>query len=691
MVTHERQRRISPAQTYLRWAIKDVSLFRKPDTWLPLLVEFAPGLTLDDFRKSNHRFKDVIRIPEPFRDESFLPRDCKFCVFFVSLDRGKWFTTVRALLGKFRRVDIGPPVIIPSQFDASGEGALESGITSQAAADADGRRVVTVVIDEGIAFAHPRFRRKCVDAAGEPAECTRIEYIWVQDASGSIGSAAPGKEFTASDIDNAVNAARTAGKAEDSVYTDLGVLDMKVEGYKPLAHRQAHGTHVLDMASGYDLDDPHDPPPETRPIIAVEMPEASVGDPAGSTLKPHAAAGLVYALWRAHGLRRVGETLPVVANLSYGPHEGPHDGSSLFEFVVDFLTAFSQTVSVPMLPVFSAGNYRQSRVHANFQQAEGREQALQWRLQPCGLAPSFMEIYFESGPEVYLTLTPPGGAPFSISTTDVPNKLKKPMPSEPVQPYTLEFVDPGSALQSFVLAVGPTASDPWAEGVYRVVPSGIWKISILVKNSVDSKAVPFDAWIKRSDTPPSRRAKGRQSYFDDDAYQRFDSNTRPTEFDPVSSSSYVRRQNTLSGIATGREPYVIGGYRRGPDRKDLMPTIYTSEASDIPVPGRAILGVNWLAPADDAMTCLGTLGAGTRGAGRVAMNGTSVAAPQAVRYYVEKWAQTGVKPGPMPPAAVLDHVSPRVLADDQLLVAGVGLMRLKPPKGHRWKDRQYSE
>lgn len=667
-------------QTYLRWAIRDVSRFRNPDTWLPVLAEFAPGATLDEFRKRSD-FKDFIRIPEPFQDEEFLPRDFNYCVFFCSLALLKRSRRAIAdLLKMVNRADFGPPVTIPSLLNAPIADSCKEPKTTD---NATGQRVVTVVIDEGIAFAHPRFRRR--SGAGNSPECTRIEFIWVQDASGNISPLVLGKEFKASDIDNAVNAARNAGKAEESVYTDLGLLDMTAEGYKPLAHRQAHGTHVLDMASGFDVDAPQCPPLESRPIIAVEMPEASVGDPAGSTLKPHAAVGLVYALWRTLTLRRKDEVLPVVANLSYGPHEGPHDGSSVFEKFVDLLTTFSSLRSIPLLPIFSAGNYRQSRVHANFQldQTDSTKK-LQWRLQPCGLTPSFMEIYFKAGPVVHVTLTPPDGIPLSISTTDPSNTLMKPIPGTPKPSYTVEFLKNSGGLQSFVLAVGPTASDPWTEDVYSVVPSGNWMVEVLVRSSVDSTSVNFDAWIKRSDTPPGRRAKGRQSYFDDPNYQRFDLNTKPVEFDP-DLASYVRRENTLSGIATGREPYVIGGYRRGPDPLKQMPTIYTSEAIH-PKSGPA--RVNWLAPSDDGVACRGTLGAGTRAAGRLALNGTSVAAPQAVRYCVDTWMTTGVKPGPIPPAALLDPVSKDVPAADRLAVAGAGLMRFDQPEGHKWKERQ---
>ena len=63
------------------------------------------------------------------------------------------------------------------------------------------------------------------------------------------------------------------------------------------------------------------------------------------------------------------------------------------------------------------------------------------------------------------------------------------------------------------------------------------------------------------------------------------------------------------------------------------------------------------------------------------MNGTSVAAPQAARDCADRWLTKGI----------LEPVSNRVPAKDRLLVAGVGLMQLKPPEGHKWNDRQYSD
>ncbi|MDM0048192.1 S8 family serine peptidase [Variovorax sp. J22R115] len=697
MITHEVDSPDQPrpprtAQPYLNWALRSERAFLRSGKWLPLLVEFAQGWTVSLFRRAfvdEVDKDDSIRVPRLFGGGA-LPDEFKFCVILVREDAAALTRSAR-WNASILRAELGPPVTLDDVEELVDRSVSESEAAWSAersrvqcadpSMNPSDRRVVVAVLDEGIAFAHPRFARRWRPTSGPAQVFTRVEYVWVQDASGRIEPGTPGKEFTAARIDIAVHDAKAAGDAEDSVYRDpyLSVLDMEVEGYKPLARRQSHGTHVLDMASGYDLDEA----PTAKPIIAVEMPEISVGDPAGSTLTVHAAWGLVYVLWRARSLRQPGETLPVVANLSYGPHEGPHDGSSAFECFVDALTEFSRIISTPMRVVLAAGNYRQSRTHARFKVQAGTACDLAWRIQPCGLTPSFMEIYFPSScAPVSVTLISPDGTDFSISTDKVTSNVPVEPPSTatspPPPPYTMEYVNFGAALSSIVISLSPTAEDYWGSGS-PLVPSGIWTVRV----ELGSGEACFDAWIKRSDTPGGRRAKGRQSYFDDCRYLRFAPNGMPVEFD--AGESYVQRQNTLSGIATGRLTYVIGAYRRGPDRADLMPTLYSSEASVNLVPTRTTFGVNWSAPGDDAFSCPGTLGAGTRSGMRVSMNGTSVAAPQAVRYLADVWAQTGSDPGPIPPSSILDPVSSRVPPLDRSPVAGVGLMRLKPPSGHVWE------
>ena len=140
------------------------------------------------------------------------------------------------------------------------------------------RRVVIGVIDNGIAFAHERFR----NSGG-----TRIEHLWQQE----FPKPGPGTKITRAQI---IAELAAANGDEDQVYRRLGNLSYAADGYKPLARRRSHGTAVLDLAAGADPADDV----QNLPIIAVDMPDDAVGDPAGSTLRVNAYLGLVFIMKR---------------------------------------------------------------------------------------------------------------------------------------------------------------------------------------------------------------------------------------------------------------------------------------------------------------------------------------------------------------------------------------------------------
>ena len=84
------------------------------------------------------------------------------------------------------------------------------------------------------------------------------------------------------------------------------------------------------------------------------------GDPAGSTLAVQAAWGLILRTRSRYRLCQPKEVLPVVANISYGPHEGPHDGTAVFERFMDALCALADDSDTPLEIVLAAGNFRQT-------------------------------------------------------------------------------------------------------------------------------------------------------------------------------------------------------------------------------------------------------------------------------------------------------------------------------------------
>lgn len=677
-----------PAQPYLQWARATDFSYLRDEPWLPLLVEFNPselptvhGQTpLQVFASRTWLSKDPRTLDEEFvvpEVFSKLPsvlaksKELTFCVVLVKRDEAvlRKFTETDPWRRTVLRANLGPPINFPSK---SGKRALAADSTadaqllsatqetlpvqqdSQSSALAEStksapsaiQRVVIGVIDQGMAFANSSFERS--------SGATRIEFLWQQDFLGStmpdlstpIGNS-PGFEITRSTIDQLTKDAGAIGASDDWIYRQYG-LDFTQEGFKPLGRRRTHGTHVLDLAASTEL-------PGKHPIIAVDMPEDAVGDPSGSTLSVHAAWGLIYILSRAELLKRPKEVLPIVVNLSYGPHEGPHDGKGEFERFMDQVIQACRGTETPLAVVLGAGNFRQVRTHADFSVPRGNVgAAIKWRLQPGSLSPSMMEIWLprNGGSGATVTLRPPQGNAIAVNAA-------KPVDQEPqialpgAAIYRAEYIAqsgiPGSSdvvRAHVVLSVARTTVDPSGNWGDLVAPSGLWTVEI--KSTTDTRA---QAWIKRSDTLPGRRAKGRQSYFDDPNYERFLRNGRPGDYDPLANQSYVKRFQTLSGIATGQSTYVIGGY----SVSERYPAIYSSHGTR--ARWNIAVGPDWLEPSDMSIACTGVLAAGTLSGSTISMNGSSVAAPQAVRRIASAWLALQAEPPfpvgafvPFPPA-----------------------------------------
>src|SRR5688572_33194093 len=146
--------------------------------------------------------------------------------------------------------------------------------------------VVVGVIDDGLCFAHERFRM---------GKETRVEYAWLQD--GVYSPAIPafagvppipyGIEHCKRDqlpykgIDTLLRECTHAGAVdEDEVYRRAYLVDFHRPGHKAAAWQVAHGTHVMDLAAG------HDPGLgcNTRPIVCVQLPAMTTANTSGADL-----------------------------------------------------------------------------------------------------------------------------------------------------------------------------------------------------------------------------------------------------------------------------------------------------------------------------------------------------------------------------------------------------------------------
>ena len=684
-----------PLDPYLDWAIRNDFRHQRPGDFVPIFVEFDPkpqegdpkGNALETFTSLNWldpAFKASVVVPELFKTP---PRvivespDFNFCVLYVEKKEAEAVTSSSGWRLKIAEMSFAPPflapkpaaapeaktvpqpplsvlcriaqffqrmfgvrsasnrqagVVAPFGFAASFAVPASKGgsIPQKNASPTIGasatlpRTVAVAVLDEGIGFAHAVLRRP---------GAARVQFLWNQNGTVSTGFSL-GTEVTGAQIQNELVLQPSGPVGENEVYRRLGGLDYTKDGFKPLAHRKSHGMHVASIATKVQpsID------PAKRPVIAVELPEQSVGDPTGAHLYAYIALGLFYAIWRVQNNLSGGAGMPLVCNISYGPHTGPHDGTKCFERFVDRLTQLCSTW--PLEVVLAAGNFRQSRVHAVFKVLANQSKTVAWRLQPADQLPSFIELWFpiHDIDKISVIATSPLGVSRSVS-------LLKPVDQEigPKGPVFWMWVAPWNTVSPpkrvrVVIATQGTATYPALDPSAPVAPSGVWQIT--VQSTV---TVKVEAWIGRKLGAAGRGPRGRQSYFDDAAYVRFKPNTMRQEYDPSFTRSYIRRKGTLSGIATGERTTVIGACFRS----TFAPTLYTSmgptsEAKRTsPDPDLAAVG-------DDTRVLRGVLAAGTRSGSVVAMNGTSVAAPQFAHWLAEYLATSPVIAKPYNPPVI---------------------------------------
>ena len=493
--------------------------------------------------------------------------------------------------------------------------------------------VITAVIDDGIGFAHDRL----FSTDGT----TRIEYFWDQEQpSTAWGTFGYGTEFTKRDpvvgIDQRLANSRYGPWVdEDEVYRLSGQADHARPGHKPLAASRSHGAHVADLSCNCPGPTPSTrPKPGARPVIAVQLPTATVADTSGATLEPQIYNGLCYALHKTKllaGLCGVA-SLPVVVNVSYGLIAGPHDGSGPLEAAIDdLLLEHNATSARPARVVLPAGNSFLSRCHARFTVNAYSTHALAWRVLPDDRTEGSLDIWLPAGANpnsLSIRVTAPDGGtgtgPFKVGGAcqfHAGNNL--------VGLASFEATGSPTLRARIALWLAPTA-DP--EGKLPLAQAGVWRI--LVDNRAGASAMPnIEAWIQRDDTAPGYPQRGRQSYFDDPAYERFDDGGRAIEVD--TAASYVKRNGTFNALATGKEPVVAGGFRRS----DGAPAQY-SAGGPLRPPRRGSPnpdGPEAMLPSDDSPVHRGLLAAGTRSNSCAAQQGTSVAAPQAAVALAE-WA-----------------------------------------------------
>lgn len=493
----------------------------------------------------------------------------------------------------------------------------------------DNETVIMAIIDNGIAFGNSQFR---------DSNSSRIEHCWIMDAppEGSI-PVSLGRAFDKEDIDTLLAAHLHGGQLDDAeFYRAAGMVDHVLPAFKPVVQRISHGTHVMSLAAGNQV------PAKPRPIICVQLPTIATSDPGGATIENAINLALDHVLLHAGRFKfsSDGKRPPLVITLSYGDFAGPHDGTGVVESFIDEKMRDEETLGRNTRIVLPAGNGNLARCHARLDFPKGTvKRTLNWRVQPDDRTNSLVDIRTPARAEaeipklIKVSVKPPGSPP-SPAVGDINGRAY--FLVENGLPIAVIYFDVPHPRErgNVQLVIAPTESLYTSDGL---APHGVWKFQVERGDGlVDDEAV--HAWSERDETLPGFPSRGRQAYFEDSEYKRFNKCGAPKVDDLGNPKSHVRRSHTLSGFATGAraDVVVVGAWNQKTGKMSPYsatgPTLKRRGAAE---PNR--IGPDAAAVADDSLVIQGIFGAGSISGSIVRLSGTSVATPQVARLLADSF------------------------------------------------------
>ena len=447
-----------------------------------------------------------------------------------------------------------------------------------------------------------------------------------------------------------------AGSGDRSDYT-------RMRYFHP-APRRTHGAGVLGLLAPW-LSDARHPvqwPEQVSGLAMVQLPTRTVIDTSGGSLAMRVIDGLRFILWQEEQDRPdLAEPRRIVANISYGVHAGPHDGTSMFERAVHEMLDANDRLHV----VLPAGNAARAGCHARrhleAQGQAGDHATFMLDVSPDNRRDTFVELWLPKGAAVSLAIRPPGSHAVYRIVEGEARICFEPLPTDPATPRTVRFgaVYPSEVAQGqhgtmILLAIGPTqrmrteGGGP-ARGLNQrrrrdvAGGAGLWALEV---HNLGAEPVAVNAWVERGDAPPDAAEGSRQAYFPDSCLRRVRlGNSTP--------------EDTLNGIATLEHPrlHVVGAMRVDGPLSD-----YSAAGSERP--GSARKRPTAVAPADASgnLPGLRTIGFAPGATGRI--NGTSAACAVYARALA---AQLATDPAHAPDAPAPAELPPEItcVADSQ--------------------------
>ncbi|MFX4221888.1 MAG: hypothetical protein ACMVO3_13430 [Thalassobaculum sp.] len=520
-----------------------------------------------------------------------------------------------------------------------------------------GDEVIVAVIDDGIGFANHRFRLSETE--------TRFEYFLGMNVigrqAGTDGDL--GVELDRAMIDDLL---KRYGGDEERIYRAVGLIDFREprettrfgrSAPLSLAFAQTHGTHVLDVAAGYDWHDAAEHAlASKRPIIGVQLPAALVAETSGVGTAVYVEKALNEIGAKAIEMsrrvpRKSGEPvtwLPLIVNLSFGISAGPLDGYGPVERAIDrFIRAYRRETASDAIchVVLPAGNGFHSRSVAR---VTGEnlcpDDPIVWRVKPDDRTASFVDIWLppiqrgklkpgSAAGRIAVSLQPPRGGP-ATSIASAPGKMLEWIVDGTVLAriyHRLEDRPGGAVRENVVVAVRGTEREIFDE---PICPSGDWLIRL--ENCGLEADETVELRIQRDDPRPGQTPRGRQSYFNDSEYHRYIPASGRLPEDGKHDGRWASREGTFNAYANLTDDVIVaGGYRRS----DGTPSWYTGSG-----PTATRDGPDLAAVSEESPSHLGVIGAGTFTGSVFLQNGTSVAAPAVARALADEIASAGSVP-----------------------------------------------
>lgn len=520
--------------------------------------------------------------------------------------------------------------------------------------------VIVAIIDDGIGFANHRFRQSETE--------TRFEHFWAMASSSDDEQG----QARGTILDRAaIDALLVSENGDDErVYRAAGLVDftkarqttrLRRSAPASLAFPYAHGTHVLDVAAGYDWRDPGAAENvRRRRLIGVQLPAAVVAETSGAdtSMSVHQALQWILAKTLELSPRRGDESvdiLPLIVNFSFGVSAGPMDGTGLVDQrISEFLEGYDEHAGgrKGCHVVLPSGNGFHSRGVGRVPVTEvDPDRALAWRVLPDDRTASFVDIWTpatdpdsSATQQIAVSLEPPRGGPSTRRGSELGRMLEWVVDGVVLARLYHRSVrrEDGKVRENVLIALRPTEREGLGD---PICPSGDWSIRLEALGA--DPAGTIELRVQRDDPRTGQFPKGRQSYFSDPAYLRFDPVTGRLPEDASGDGEWVSRCGTFNTYGNlentgGAQPPVVivaGGYLHS----DGKPAWYTGAGPTVTRTGPDVSAVT-----EESPSHLGVIASGTYTGSVYAQNGTSVAVPAVVRALADSIVDGTPYPPPEP-------------------------------------------